>query len=129
MMKALRENKMDIFDLYQVVDRKDHTFWEENKKIGGRCSPQCRWILRFLSISSGSAQTIRKRSETPFCGLEHVVRRQFAGAFLYVKIDQRNWINSYDHIVKIYMRFSTKISKWSLVKVLKRSGNHCFSNF
>ena len=35
MMKALRENKMDIFDLYQVVDRKDHTFWEENKENWG----------------------------------------------------------------------------------------------
>ncbi len=35
MMKALRKNKMDIFDLYQVADRKDHAFWEENKENWG----------------------------------------------------------------------------------------------
>ena len=30
-MKALRQGRMDIFDFYQVADRKDHQFWEKNK--------------------------------------------------------------------------------------------------
>ena len=100
MMKALRENKMDIFDLYQGGGPQGpHILGGKQRKLG-RCSPQCRWILRFLSISSGSAQNNKeKKWKHPSVGLNVVVRRQFAGAF-YVKIDQRNWINSYDHIVK-----------------------------
>lgn len=35
LMKALRQGRMDIFDFYQVADRKDHQFWEKNKDSWG----------------------------------------------------------------------------------------------